>query len=116
MSGQKAALNGVLNCSILDGWWPEGYNGENGWAIGSEDNSQSADERDATDTEALFTLLENEIVPLYYKRDERDLPRDWIRWMKESIATLAPMFSTRRMLKDYVNQMYVPAMQVQAEV
>ncbi|HLF03243.1 MAG TPA: alpha-glucan family phosphorylase [Anaerolineales bacterium] len=110
-SGQKAAVNGVLNCSILDGWWPEGYNGENGWAIGAEETLASEEEQDAADSESLFNLLENEIVPLYYNRDERDLPRQWIRKMKESIATLAPLFSTRRMLKDYVNQMYIPAMQ-----
>lgn len=110
-SGQKAAVNGVLNCSILDGWWPEGYNGENGWAIGGENHSGDEEAQDAADSETLFDLLENEIVPLYYKRDERDLPRDWIRKMKESIATLAPVFSTRRMVKDYANQMYIPAME-----
>ncbi len=108
-SGQKAAINGVLNCSILDGWWPEGYNGKNGWAIGDEQDRTLEEEQDAFDAESLFTLLENEIVPLYYKRDEKDLPREWIRMMKESIATLAPSFSARRMVKDYVNQMYVPA-------
>jgi starch phosphorylase len=115
-SGQKAAVNGVLNCSILDGWWPEGFNGDNGWAIGGEEEHSSEDAQDAADSESLFTLLENEIVPLYYHRDEKDLPRDWIRRMKECIATLAPVFSTRRMLKDYVNQMYVPAMQAGEKV
>ncbi len=110
-SGQKAALNGVLNLSILDGWWPEGYNGENGWAIGGEQSLPNEDEQDAADSETLFNLLEKEIVPLYYNRDEKDLPRAWIGRMKESIATLTPQFSTRRMLKDYVNQMYVPAME-----
>jgi len=114
-SGQKAALNGVLNCSILDGWWPEGFNGENGWAIGGEHDYDREDEQDAADSESLFGLLENEIVPLYYKVDEKDLPREWIRKMKESIATLAPAFSTRRMVKDYATQMYVPAMQETAD-
>ncbi len=114
-SGQKAAVNGVLNCSILDGWWPEGYNGENGWAIGGENHHASEEEQDAADSESLFELLENEIVPLFYKRDERELPREWIRKMKESIATLAPVFSTRRMVKDYTNQMYVPAMRKEEE-
>lgn len=109
-SGQKAAVNGVLNCSILDGWWPEGYNGKNGWAISNETNEANDEAQDAKDSEALFSLLENEIVPLFYKRDEKDIPRDWIHLMKESIATLSPQFSTRRMLKDYVNQMYAPAM------
>lgn len=110
-SGQKAAVNGVLNCSILDGWWPEGFNGDNGWTIGSEEQFPTEEEQDAADSESLFNLLENEIVPLYYHRDEKDLPHDWIRRMKESIATLTPVFSTRRMLKDYVTQMYVPALQ-----
>jgi starch phosphorylase len=114
-SGQKAAVNGVLNCSILDGWWPEGFNGENGWAIGGENHQASEEEQDAADSESLFELLENEIVPLFYKRDERELPREWIRKMKESIATLAPAFSTRRMVKDYTNQMYVPAMRKEEE-
>ncbi len=115
-SGQKAAINGVLNCSILDGWWPEGYNGENGWAIGGETTLPDEEAQDAADTESLFSLLEKEIAPLFYKRDERDLPRDWIHKMKECIATLAPVFSTRRMLKDYTNQMYVPAMKAGAKV
>jgi len=110
-SGQKAAVNGVLNCSILDGWWPEGYNGKNGWTIGDETAEANDEAQDVKDSEALFNLLENEIIPLFYKRDEKELPRDWIHMMKESIATLSPQFSTRRMLKDYANQMYVPAMQ-----
>ncbi|HLB50042.1 MAG TPA: alpha-glucan family phosphorylase [Anaerolineales bacterium] len=114
-SGQKAAVNGVLNCSILDGWWPEGFNGENGWAIGGENHHANEEEQDAADSESLFQLLESEIVPLFYKRDERELPREWIRKMKESIATLAPVFSTRRMVKDYTNQMYVPAMRKEEE-
>lgn len=109
-SGQKAAINGVINCSISDGWWPEGYNGRNGWMIGDETSKASDEEQDRFDSESLFNILENEIVPLYYKRDEDNLPRDWIKMMKESIATLAPAFSTRRMIKDYTNQMYVEAM------
>jgi starch phosphorylase len=109
-SGQKAAINGLLNCSILDGWWPEGFNGDNGWTIGGEEQLATEEAQDAADSESLFKLLETEIVPLYYRRDDKGLPRDWIRRMKESIATLTPVFSTRRMLKDYVTQMYVPAM------
>ena len=107
-SGQKAAINGVINCSIADGWWPEGYNGKNGWLIGDETPKANDEEQDRFDSESLFNLLEKEIVPLFYKRDEDDLPRDWIKMMKESIATLAPAFSTRRMIKDYT-QMYVEA-------
>ncbi|MBI5051956.1 MAG: alpha-glucan family phosphorylase, partial [Chloroflexi bacterium] len=108
-SGQKAAINGVINCSIADGWWPEGYNGKNGWLIGDEIPKANDEEQDRFDSESLFDILENEIVPLFYKRDEDNLPRDWIKMMKESIATLAPAFSTRRMIKDYT-QMYVEAM------
>lgn len=115
-SGQKAAINGVINCSILDGWWPEGYNGENGWAIGGESTLPDEEAQDAADSEALFGLLEREIVPLFYKRDENDLPREWIHKMKECIATLAPVFSTRRMVKDYTNQMYVPAIKAGTKV
>jgi starch phosphorylase len=115
-SGQKAAINGVINCSILDGWWPEGYNGENGWAIGGESTLPDEEAQDAADSESLFGLLEREIVPLFYKRDENDLPREWIHKMKECIATLAPVFSTRRMVKDYTNQMYVPAIKAGMKV
>jgi starch phosphorylase len=108
-SGQKAAVNGVLNCSILDGWWREGYNGKNGWAIGDEEEFQNTEEQDASDSEALYEVLENEIVPLYYDRDENYIPRGWLRRVKESIRTLAPMFSTSRMVKEYTLEMYVPA-------
>jgi starch phosphorylase len=104
-------VNGVLNLSIPDGWWPEGFNGENGWTIGSEEPQANDEAQDNADSLSLFELLENEIVPMYYNRDEKDLPREWIRRMKEAIATLTPIFSTRRMVKDYVNQMYIPAME-----
>ena len=108
-SGQKAAVNGVLNCSVLDGWWREGYNGKNGWAIGDDEQSQNTEEQDASDSEALYEVLENEIVPLYYDLDENFIPRGWMRRVKESIRTLAPMFSTSRMVKEYTQEMYVPA-------
>ncbi len=108
-SGQKAAVNGVLNCSVLDGWWREGYNGTNGWAIGDEEEFQNTEEQDAADSEALYEILENEIIPLYYDRDENFIPRGWLRRVKESIRTLAPMFSTSRMVKEYTLEMYAPA-------
>ena len=110
-SGQKAALNGVLNMSILDGWWPEGFNGTNGWTIGSEELLEDEEAQDAHDSEALFSLLENEVVPMFYRRDEQYLPHEWIAMMKESIMTLGPLFSTRRMVKEYITEMYLPAMQ-----
>ncbi len=108
-SGQKAAANGVLNFSVLDGWWREGYNGKNGWAIGEDGEYANADEQDEADAESLYEILENEIVPLFYNRDENFVPRAWLQRVKESIRTLAPMFSTFRMVKEYSTEMYVPA-------
>ncbi len=108
-SGQKAAANGVLNFSVLDGWWREGYNGKNGWAIGDDVDHADSDEQDLADSESLYEILENEIVPLYYERDENYIPRGWLQRVKESIRTLAPMFSTSRMIKEYTAEMYVPA-------
>lgn len=111
-SGMKAALNGVLNFSVLDGWWREGYNGHNGWAIG-EDITKAMDpqEQDEMDALSLYETLENEIVPLYYEQRSADnLPAEWIARLKENIRTLAGQFSMRRMLKEYVSQMYEPAM------
>ena len=110
-SGMKAALNGVLNFSVLDGWWREGYNGSNGWAIG-EDITKAADpkEQDEADALSLYETLENEIVPLYYEQRSADnLPCDWIATMKENIRTLAGQFSMRRMVKEYMTQLYEPA-------
>jgi starch phosphorylase len=109
-SGEKAGLNGVLNFSVLDGWWREGYNGENGWAIGSEADYTDPEAQDAADGEALFDTLEQEIVPLYYDVDTRTgISAGWLRMVKESIRTLAPMFSTARMLKEYTTDLYAPA-------
>ena len=105
-SGQKAALNGVLNFSVLDGWWREGYNGSNGWAIGSDDSHSDHKFQDDMDAESLYSILENEIVPLFYERSSQDLPVEWISRMKDSIRTLAPAFSMRRMVKDYALQLY----------
>ncbi len=109
-SGEKAGLNGALNFSVLDGWWREGYNGENGWAIGSDTDYDDSEAQDAADAEALFDTLEQAIVPLYYDVDSRsNVPTGWMRMVKESIRTIAPMFSTARMLKEYVDDMYAPA-------
>lgn len=109
-SGEKAALNGVLNFSVLDGWWREGYNGMNGWAIGDEHDYDDPDVQDQKDIESLYDILENEIIPLYYDRSEGNLPREWIARMKASIRTLGPQFSMRRMIKEYAEQLYLPAM------
>ena len=109
-SGQKAAVNGVLNFSILDGWWREGFNGKNGWAIGTDDSHADFKFQDDMDAESLYDALENEIIPLYYDRSSGDLPVEWIRLMKESIRTLAPEFSMRRMVKAYANDLYFDVM------
>lgn len=108
-SGQKAGLNGVLNFSVLDGWWREGYNGLNGWAIGEDRDYDLSNHQDESDAESLYEILENEIIPLYYQERNSDgLPGDWILRIKESIRTLAPQFSTRRMVKEYVENLYLP--------
>jgi starch phosphorylase len=109
-SGQKAGLNGTPNLSILDGWWPEAYDGANGWAIGAGREFESDDQQDAADAESLYRLLEEEVVPLYYQRDADGVPRGWVAVMKESMMTVGPKFSMRRMLKEYVERIYAPAM------
>jgi starch phosphorylase len=111
-SGEKAALNGVLNFSVLDGWWREGYNGSNGWAIGDDTDYDDPDEQDRRDAQSLYDTLENEIVPLYYlERSGDGLPGEWIGRMKESMRTLAPQFSMRRMVKEYTERLYHSAME-----
>jgi starch phosphorylase len=107
-SGMKAALNGVLNCSIRDGWWPEAYNGKNGWAFGGEGWSP---ERNAMDAAELYTLLEKEIIPLYYSTSLDGIPHGWVKMMKESIRSIAPVFSSRRMVKEYVDRYYPSLLQ-----
>jgi starch phosphorylase len=110
-SGQKAALNGVLNFSVLDGWWQEGYNGHNGWAIGDSTDSSDPAEQDRKDAASLYDTLENEIIPLYYtERSADNLPSEWIARVKESMRTLAPQFSMQRMVKEYTERLYLTAM------
>ena len=109
-SGQKAAANGIPNLSILDGWWAEGYNGSNGWAIDPGCQCDNQADQDRADADALYTLLEQEVVPLYYRRDADDVPRGWVKVMKEAIRTSVPYFTTRRMVKEYAERYYVPAM------
>ena len=104
-SGMKAAMNGVLNFSILDGWWIEGYNGENGFSIGdlSEDDGEAGDARDA---DSLYSTLEDQIIPAFYELGDDGIPNNWIRRMKNSITTLTPQFSSDRMVKEYVDRIY----------
>jgi len=107
-SGQKAGLNGAPNFSVLDGWWAEGYDGHNGWAIGQEREYADEAAQDEADALSLYATLENEIVPLFYDRDEAGIPRQWLAKMRRSIASVAPAFSFDRMLKEYVARFYVP--------
>ncbi len=110
-SGMKAALNGGLNFSVLDGWWREAFNGENGWAIGEDKDIDAPDEQDEQDATSLYDLLENEIIPLYYERDSKEISRKWLARVKVSMKTVIPRFGTRRMVKEYVDRLYVPALE-----
>ncbi|CAN5898385.1 alpha-glucan family phosphorylase [soil metagenome] len=107
-SGQKASLNGAPNFSVLDGWWPEAFNDNNGWTIGEAREYESQEVQDAADAESLYTTLEDEISPLYYDRNAEAVPEGWVEVMKESIYTVAPEFSTQRMVRDYIHKLYVP--------
>jgi alpha-glucan phosphorylase-like protein len=108
-SGMKVPVNGGINFSIADGWWCEVQNLGAGWTIGDGKESDNADQQDRDDSESLYDILENKIVPLYYKRDANSLPVEWIKMMKASIATITPRFSTARMVRDYAEQAYLPA-------
>lgn len=109
-SGMKASLNGAPNCSILDGWWPEAYNGQNGWAIGEEREYSNQDEQDWNDAQSLYHLLEHKIAHSFYDgRNELGVPTAWVQICKEAVASVAPAFSMRRMLIDYMHDLYMPA-------
>lgn len=108
-SGMKAAMNGVPNCSVLDGWWYEGYTGNNGWAIGDEYPYSSDEEQDEADAASLYGLLENEIVPLFFDRDASGMPIGWMELVKRSMQTVTPAFNTQRMVQEYVETFYEPA-------
>jgi starch phosphorylase len=110
-SGQKAGLNGSPNFSILDGWWAEGYNDENGWAIGTDAEYDSEEARNHADATSLYDILEHQIVPAFYNTDASGLPHQWIKLVKESICTIAPQFSMTRMIKEYTDKLYVPSME-----
>jgi len=108
-SGMKAAANGGLNFSVLDGWWDEGYECEVGWTIGAGEVYDSPEEQDNIESEVLYRTLETEIIPLFYQRDKADLPRRWIEMMKASIKKLGAVYNTHRMVKDYTTKFYIPA-------
>ena len=107
-SGQKASVNGVINFSVLDGWWAEGYNQYNGWTIGTNAEFDSYEAQDRADSESLYYTLENKIVPLYYSKEKNGISPKWVDMMKESIVTTGGKYSTARMLVDYTEQLYLP--------
>ena len=112
-SGMKASLNGVPNLSILDGWWIEGFKSKNGWSFGK--NSPDSENRDDADAVSLYNILEKEVVPLYFKIGDDAIPHAWIAVMKETIKSNAALFSARRMVKEYVNSFYQPALKTEAK-
>jgi starch phosphorylase len=109
-SGMKASINGVPHLSIGDGWWAEGYTAQNGWLIEGQPHHADHDAVDAADAEALYQLLEREIVPAFYDRDSQGIPRRWLSVVRQAIVTVTPRFSARRMVKQYANEMYGPAL------
>ncbi|HEV2046996.1 MAG TPA: alpha-glucan family phosphorylase [Chthoniobacterales bacterium] len=110
-SGMKLAPNGGINLSVLDGWWRESYNGNNGWAIGGEIVDGTVEFQSEADANSLYQLLENQIIPLYYAKPDGKLPLAWLQLMRESIRTVTPVFNTHRMVKEYTERLYIPAAQ-----
>jgi len=108
-SGMKAAVNGALNMSTLDGWWCEGYTPEGGWAIGAGESYEDNDYQDMVESQAIYDMLENEVIPLFYTRSPDNLPRPWICRVKNSIKWIAPRFNTHRMVAEYTRRFYNPA-------
>jgi starch phosphorylase len=106
-SGMKAGCHGCLNFSILDGWWREGYDGRNGFAIGEDAHADSVEEQDKIDSANLYKTLTQEVIPLFFKRDDQGIPREWIQRIRRAMATLVPQFTTKRMVKEYTEKYYV---------
>jgi glycogen phosphorylase len=102
-SGMKVAVNGIPYLSILDGWWGEGFNGKNGWAV---EHDESSADPDGSDAEQIYRILEDEIIPLYYKISENGIPQDWVKAMKATMQSNAARFSARRMVKEYIGMFY----------
>jgi starch phosphorylase len=115
-SGMKAALNGSLNLSILDGWWAEFYDGENGWAIPTADSAGDASARDDLEAESMYDLIEHQIAPRFYDRNADGVPTRWVESIRHTLATLSPALSADRMVKEYVSRLYVPAANSESEI
>ena len=111
-SGQKASVNGVINFSVLDGWWAEGYNSKNGWTIGTNDEYDSYEIQDNADSASIYNTLENKIIPIYYDRDKNGISEKWMQIMKNSIISTGGRYSTSRMLCDYTNKLYMPLVEL----
>ena len=107
-SGEKASVNGVINFSVLDGWWCEGYTGTNGWTIGTNASYNSYEEQDKADSNSLYHTLENKIIPAYYNQDKEGVSKEWMTYMKNSIKTTGGKYSTSRMVSEYVSDLYMP--------
>ncbi len=114
-SGEKASVNGVVNFSVLDGWWCEGYTGTNGWTIGTNARYESYEEQDKADSNSLYHTLENKIIPAYYNQDKDGISKEWMTYMKNSIKTTGGKYSTARMVSDYVNLLYMPLSDLRKE-
>src|SRR5262249_15044861 len=110
-SGMKVCINGAINLSVLDGWWIEGYTHNNGWGIGAGEEYTELNYQDDVESRAIYDLLEQEIVPLFYTRSSDGLPRGWLKMMKQSMATICPVFNTNRMVQEYIDRCYWPSAQ-----
>jgi starch phosphorylase len=106
-SGMKCSVHGCMNLSILDGWWREGFDGENGFAIGDDSHPDSIEEQDRVDSDNLFRALTEEVVPSFFNRDAKGIPRQWIKKIRRTMATLTPEYNTWRMVQEYVNKFYL---------
>lgn len=115
-SGMKAAMNGAINLSVLDGWWPEAFNKQNGWSITAGDNISDPQIRDTLEANEIYELLENEIINLYYDQDKNGLPLSWIKFMKNSISDVGSDFNMHRVLREYLNNFYLPGAKYSLEL
>ena len=107
-SGMKCGCHGCLNMSIMDGWWREGYDGTNGFAIGDDSHPESIEEQDRLDSENTFKVLTEQVIPCFYNRDDTGIPRQWLAKVRRAMTTLVPQYSTWRMVQEYTKKFYLP--------